>query len=244
MQQINLSGNEIIWEESDDVYKPIVKSIYEFRIERSVKYQNSQVYIKNDALNNLTKHLESNLRVEQGGILFGNAYQDPDSKIIYVEITAAIAAPATIGTGSHLEFTSDSWFGIMEYARKEHPQENIVGWYHSHPNIGVFMSGTDMRTQQAFFYHPWCLSIVCDPVREEIGFFLGEKAISLQPVFFIEKCDVEIYNKHNLKYNIEKLPIKIDNKSNYLLIAISLVFIITGLTILIAILFSLFISQF
>jgi proteasome lid subunit RPN8/RPN11 len=184
MQQTNLAENEIIWEESDDVYKPIVKSIHEFRTERDVKYHKSQVYIKKDALNNLTKHLESNLRVEQGGILFGNAYQDPDSEIIYVEIIAAVAAPATIGTGSHLEFTSNSWLGIMEYARKEHPEENIVGWYHSHPNIGVFMSRTDMRTQQAFFYHPWCLSIVCDPVREEIGFFLGKKAISYQPVFF------------------------------------------------------------
>jgi proteasome lid subunit RPN8/RPN11 len=58
----------------------------------------------------------------------------------------------------------------MDEAKANHPEANIVGWYHSHPNIGVFMSGTDMRTQQAFFYHDWSVSIVYDPVRQDIGF--------------------------------------------------------------------------
>jgi proteasome lid subunit RPN8/RPN11 len=180
------ADNEIIWEESDDVYKPIIKSISEFTSERNIRYQLGQVYIAEDALYNLTNHLESNINVEQGGILFGNAYREPLYGRIYVEITASVAAPATIGSGSHLEFTSDSWVGIMEQAKAEHPQENIVGWYHSHPNLGVFMSATDMRTQRAFFHHPWCVSIVCDPVREDIGFFLGERAAVMQPIVFIQ----------------------------------------------------------
>ncbi|MEH1781768.1 MAG: Mov34/MPN/PAD-1 family protein [Nostoc sp.] len=178
------SPHQIVWVDSEDVYKPIPKSFREFTEERGITFQQAQVYIKEDALRNLTKHLKSNLRVEQGGILFGNAYQDPSSQTIYVEITAAVAAPATIGTSAHLDFTPDSWTGIMDYARVEHPEENIVGWYHSHPNIGVFMSGTDMRTQQAFFYHPWCLSIVCDPVRTTIDYFLGKQAVSVKPVIF------------------------------------------------------------
>lgn len=178
------SSQQIVWVDSEDVYKPIPKPFSEFTNERGISFQEAQVYIKKDALQNLRTHLKSNLRVEQGGILFGNAYQDPSSKTIYVEITAAVAAPATIGTSAHLDFTPGSWTGIMDYARVEHPKENIVGWYHSHPNIGVFMSGTDMRTQQAFFYHPWCLSIVCDPVRRTIGYFLGKQAVSVKPVIF------------------------------------------------------------
>ncbi|WP_017718131.1 Mov34/MPN/PAD-1 family protein [Kamptonema formosum] len=176
--------NQIIWgEECEDVYKPILKSIREFIAERGISNEVRpvrEVYIKEDALANLKSHLASNLRVEQGGILLGNAYRDTQNGI-YVEITASVAAPATIGTGAHLEFTPDSWQGIMDYARAAHPQENIVGWYHSHPSIGVFMSGTDMNTQRAFFYHPWCLSIVCDPVRKQIGYFLGKEAVSVNP---------------------------------------------------------------
>ncbi|MEY3868370.1 MAG: hypothetical protein RLZZ338_2261 [Cyanobacteriota bacterium] len=175
--------NQIVWVDSEDVYKPIPKTIRDFTAERGINETVSPVYVKADALNSLKAHLASNLRVEQGGILFGNAYED-EFLGIYVEIVAAVAAPATIGTGVHLEFTPDSWLGIMNYARHQHPQENIVGWYHSHPNIGVFMSGTDMNTQRAFFYHPWCLSIVHDPVRWEIGYFLGKSARAVKPVIF------------------------------------------------------------
>lgn len=174
--------NQIVWVDSEDVYKPIPKKLSEFTAERGIQEAPvSPVYVKAEALDSLKAHLASNLRVEQGGILFGNAYEDPFLGI-YVEIIAAVAAPATIGTGAHLEFTPDSWLGIMDYARSEHPDENIVGWYHSHPNMAVFMSGTDMRTQQSFFYHPWCLSIVHDPVSEAIGYFLGESAKRVKPV--------------------------------------------------------------
>jgi proteasome lid subunit RPN8/RPN11 len=189
--------DQIVWVDSEDVYKPIPKSFSEFTEERGITFRQAQVYIKKSALQNLITHLESNLSVEQGGILFGNAYQDPSSQTIYVEITAAVAAPATIGTSAHLDFTPDSWTGIMDYARVEHPEENIVGWYHSHPNIGVFMSGTDMRTQQAFFYHPWCLSIVYDPVRRTIGYFLGKQAVSVKPVIFGQNSSPVVNNDIN-----------------------------------------------
>ena len=172
---------QIVWEDSEDVYRPIPKRHSDFQAERGVAAP--RVYIKANALHELKDHLASNTRVEQGGILFGNAYQDQQYGV-YVEITAAVAAPATIGTGAHLEFTPNSWQGIMDYAKSKHSGENIVGWYHSHPNIGVFMSGTDMRTQRAFFYHPWCLSIVYDPVRDDIGYFLGERAERVQPFIF------------------------------------------------------------
>lgn len=177
-------NQEIIWEESDDVYKPIPQKMTDFKLERGIsEIGPKRVYIKADALENLATHLESNLRIEQGGILFGNAYEDPMHGI-YVEITAAVPAPATIGTGAHLDFTPDSWVGIMDYAKHQHPQENIVGWYHSHPGLTVFMSGTDMNTQRAFFYHPWCLSIVYDPVHRMIGYFLGANASPVEPVIW------------------------------------------------------------
>ncbi|MDZ7958990.1 MAG: hypothetical protein RMY34_14100 [Aulosira sp. DedQUE10] len=134
-------NEQIVWVDSEDVYKPIPKKISDFAAERGIKIADRKVYIKANAFNHLKAHLGSNLRVEQGGILFGNAYKDPE-RGIYVEITVAVAAPATIGTGAHLEFTSDSWLGIMDYAKREHPAENIVGWYHSHPNLGVFTAFT------------------------------------------------------------------------------------------------------
>ncbi len=175
--------HQIEWVDCEDVYQPTQKPIQEFITERDISSDFSQVYILKEAFTSLTEHLAADTSVEHGGILFGQAYTDPEQGI-YVEITAAVAAPATIGTGAHLEFTPDSWQGIMDYAKVTHPEANIVGWYHSHPNLGVFMSGTDMRTQQAFFSHPWCLSIVHDPVIEDTGYFLGAEAKRVQPVNF------------------------------------------------------------
>jgi len=45
-------------------------------------------------------------------------------------------------------------------------RENIVGWYHSHPGYGCWLSGIDVQTQSAHqtFEDPF-LAIVVDPVR-------------------------------------------------------------------------------
>jgi len=47
----------------------------------------------------------------------------------------------------------------------------IVGWYHSHPGFGCFMSKTDMKTQSTLFSERFHSAIVIDPVREEIMAF-------------------------------------------------------------------------
>jgi proteasome lid subunit RPN8/RPN11 len=182
--------DQIIWRDCEDVYRPTPKSIHTFLQEANINLadsnltpDNAPVYLQTKAYQNIIKHLKSDLDKEQGGILFGHAYQDPDQGI-YVEIMNAIPAPNTLGSKVHLQFTAQTWQGIMDYAQTIYPHENIVGWYHSHPNIGVFMSYTDLKTQETFFYHPWCLSIVYDPVRHEIGFFLGKKAQAIYPVIF------------------------------------------------------------
>jgi proteasome lid subunit RPN8/RPN11 len=178
------SVDQIIWTERKDVYRPISLSIDDFTSRRGIPSSSyKEVFFSKEALETLTRHLDTDPRIEQGGILFGNAYEDSRFGI-YVEITAAVPAPQTIGTVAHLEFTPDSWLSIMNYARAQHPTENLVGWYHSHPNHGVFMSSVDMRTQTAFFSHPWCLSVVCDPIRRNIGYFLGKTARPVKPVQF------------------------------------------------------------
>ena len=49
---------------------------------------------------------------------------------------------------------------------KESRPENCIGWYHSHPGLKVFLSGTDVTTQRLYqqFMDPW-MAIVIDPVR-------------------------------------------------------------------------------
>ena len=59
---------------------------------------------------------------------------------------------------------------MFEYVRHcdqlKKPDCGAIGWYHSHPGLTCFMSGTDVPTQQTnqAFQDPW-LAIVVDPVK-------------------------------------------------------------------------------
>jgi len=46
-----------------------------------------------------------------------------------------------------------------------------VGWYHSHPNFGIFLSEHDHFIQRNFFSQPWQVAVMVDPVRREMGCF-------------------------------------------------------------------------
>lgn len=54
----------------------------------------------------------------------------------------------------------------LEYLTKVGLLENAVGWYHSHPGYGCWLSGIDVTTQVTSqkFQDPW-IAIVVDPLR-------------------------------------------------------------------------------
>jgi COP9 signalosome complex subunit 5 len=54
----------------------------------------------------------------------------------------------------------------VESAKQVSRLENVVGWYHSHPGYGCWLSGIDVNTQMANqkFQEPW-VAIVVDPTR-------------------------------------------------------------------------------
>ncbi|MEM3342377.1 MAG: Mov34/MPN/PAD-1 family protein [Thermoplasmata archaeon] len=47
----------------------------------------------------------------------------------------------------------------------------LVGWYHSHPGFGCFMSTTDRRTQKRMFPKEYQIAIVIDPLKDEFQIY-------------------------------------------------------------------------
>ena len=47
--------------------------------------------------------------------------------------------------------------------------ENVVGWYHSHPNYGPWLSGIDVATQRSYQQTDPMVAIVVDPIRSMIS---------------------------------------------------------------------------
>ncbi len=41
----------------------------------------------------------------------------------------------------------------------------FVGWSHSHPSYGCFLSQTDMETQRKYFPEPFHVALVIDPLK-------------------------------------------------------------------------------
>lgn len=47
--------------------------------------------------------------------------------------------------------------------------EEVLGWYHSHPNYGPWLSGIDVNTQQNMQTAGPMLAIVIDPIRSQLS---------------------------------------------------------------------------
>lgn len=117
---------------------------------------------------------------ERGGVLLGNLYYDEvdGQKVTYTAIIDAMPAEEAQAGSTHVEFDGGMLNKVMEeandYIQKTGQNARIVGWYHTHPGFGVFMSGTDQNTQRQIYGTDWHVAIVFDPIRRDYGVFYGK----------------------------------------------------------------------
>ena len=85
----------------------------------------------------------SNTEREVGGYLIGYVEK---GKVIITDSTFAVAK----STPSHVQLDEMAQFRIIEEIEKRNGKETILGFWHSHPGLGCFMSGTDVATQKIY----------------------------------------------------------------------------------------------
>ncbi|PHH89225.1 hypothetical protein CDD83_6457 [Cordyceps sp. RAO-2017] len=140
---------------------------------RDVNYFKS-VRISAVALIKMTMHARSGGDLEVMGLMQG--YTDDDTFIV----TDAFRLPVE-GTETRVNAQDEANEYLVEYldlCRAQGRQENVVGWYHSHPGYGCWLSGIDVETEalQQQYQDPF-LAVVIDPDRTisagkvEIGAF-------------------------------------------------------------------------
>jgi proteasome lid subunit RPN8/RPN11 len=115
---------------------------------------------------------------EQGGLLLGTAWSGRDGLVCLVQVRTAVPSTQAQGNAVSLSMPVAVWDAAREQLQSG---ETVVGWYHSHPNLGAFFSTTDRSTQAAFFNHRHSLGWVIDPVRQEQAWFAGAQALALRP---------------------------------------------------------------
>ena len=147
------------------------------RLKQVGEFQAGQplVFITESALQTMESHTKSRTRGELGGLLLGEFCLHGDVPFTCVEI-ASPAQKAVSRPGSLL-FPPEAIDDLDKHREVEYPHLRSVGWYHSHPGFGVFLSSTDLHTPHTGFKDGPFVAVVLDPVRKETGVFswIGKK---------------------------------------------------------------------
>ncbi|MCO5554873.1 hypothetical protein L7F22_008410 [Adiantum nelumboides] len=102
-----------------------------------------QVYISSLALLKMLKHGRAGVPMEVMGLMLGEFVDEYTVRVVDV-----FAMPQS-GTGVSVEAV-DAVFQakMLDMLKQTGRQEMVVGWYHSHPGFGCWLSGVDINTQQ------------------------------------------------------------------------------------------------
>jgi len=153
---------------------PAQRKITDAKPWRSDPNHYKHVRISAVALIKMVMHARSGGDIEVMGLMLG--YVEHETFIV----TDALRLPVE-GTETRVNAQSEADEYMVTYlqrSREAGQMENAVGWYHSHPGYGCWLSGIDVGTQdtQQSFNDPF-LAVVIDPHRTisagkvEIGAF-------------------------------------------------------------------------
>ena len=129
----------------------------------------ASIFIPEFALSLMTDHADAGLETdtEVMGLMIGRFYRD--DRGTYAVVDRPVSSKL-ISSKYGVRFDEESMgelFDSLEMGEKE----CIVGWYHSHLDIGCFLSPTDIATQNGMFGGECGFALVIDPVRKEIKVF-------------------------------------------------------------------------
>jgi len=148
------------------------------------QHNGSQIIFKPQAVKQLQRYIdwgESTKRnvIEQQGILLGSVYQTPSG---FSAIVEAVLLSEAVGNQVYVESAHSDWSKMdrqMDELNRGRKRKLVkLGWWHTHPNMGIFMSGTDKGTQANYFYKDWQFAVVLNPQDKKWGAFVGESAES------------------------------------------------------------------
>ncbi|CAI8508819.1 unnamed protein product [Hanseniaspora opuntiae] len=123
------------------------------------------VYISPIALLKMLRHGRAGVPMEVMGLMLGSFVDE-----YTVNVVDVFAMPQS-GTGVSVEAVDDVFqTKMMEMLEQTGRKENVVGWYHSHPGFGCWLSSVDVNTQKTFEQlSPRAVAVVVDPIQSVKG---------------------------------------------------------------------------
>ncbi|EME30054.1 26S proteasome regulatory subunit N11 [Galdieria sulphuraria] len=123
------------------------------------------IYISSLALLKMLKHGRAGVPMEVMGLMLGDFVDDYTVKVVDV-----FAMPQS-GTGVSVEAVDPVFqTKMLDMLKQTGRPEMVVGWYHSHPGFGCWLSGVDINTQQSFeALNSRAVAVVVDPIQSVKG---------------------------------------------------------------------------
>ncbi|MBT7303697.1 MAG: hypothetical protein HN849_29475 [Victivallales bacterium] len=128
-----------------------------------------RVHISRAAYRRMKAHAATSDEVELCGVLVGEVCRDDQG--LYLSVTGAIEGEGANTYGTQVTFTQQTWDHIHSVRERDHPTARIVGWFHTHPGFGVFLSGMDTFIQENFFNAPYQIAVVLETKTKQEGCF-------------------------------------------------------------------------
>jgi 26S proteasome regulatory subunit N11 len=124
-----------------------------------------KVHVSSLALLKMLKHGRAGVPMEVMGLMLGQFVDD------YTIHCVDVFAMPQSGTSVSVE-SVDPVFQtrMLEMLKQTGRPEMVVGWYHSHPGFGCWLSSTDINTQSSFeALNPRAVALVVDPIQSVKG---------------------------------------------------------------------------
>jgi len=136
-----------------------------------------QIYISSLALLKMLKHGRAGVPMEVMGLMLGEFVDDYTVRVVDV-----FAMPQS-GTGVSVEAVDPVFqTKMLDMLKQTGRPEMVVGWYHSHPGFGCWLSGVDVNTQQSFeALNQRAVAVVVDPIQSVKGKVVIDAFRSINP---------------------------------------------------------------
>lgn len=131
----------------------------------------TRVFLDLDVMLEIQEHAIEDTSVELGGLLLGQRGEDDDGTPMVI-VRESLRARHYRATRGSFTFTHETWSDLHAQRQQLDESLEVVGWYHTHPGWGVFLSDLDGFICDHFFSHPDDIALVVDPLQGDTGLFV------------------------------------------------------------------------
>ncbi|HEY3312155.1 MAG TPA: Mov34/MPN/PAD-1 family protein [Anaerolineales bacterium] len=150
-----------------------------------------KVFVTQPAYALMCVHAASEMHQETGGVMVGQCYEDTGTHASFIVVESALPARFTRQGSVYLTFTQDTIVNFHDEIEDRFPGKQIVGWYHTHPKMGIFLSHYDTWLHSHFFPEPWQVALVIEPHKQLGGLFIRQTDGAFDPSCYFGFYELE-----------------------------------------------------